>query len=281
VRHIVVRTLRREFRISGQAEASPLEYVEACPSIGGAAVAPEIVNIEPDRGFFRARLPSGRLVEGTLRYLTEQFDYFVYSCARADEPDAVSLPAALLVSPDGQRVLFVGGRKSGKTALALGLMSAGWMFEGDERVFIRGNGIVAHPRTLRVPQSLMSRHSCFAHLLGRAPSLAVNGRETVFAIDPRRSGREWRIAAGKIDAVFILENADSVLSTVRRSSSDEAFGHALQLFSSTLPLTARYVSLLRSVVAAPFLFHLQLGALDGAVGRIVETLQAISLPASD
>ena len=43
-----------------------------------------------------------------------------------DQLDAVSLPAALLASPDGRRVLFAGGRKSGKTTLALGLLSAGW-----------------------------------------------------------------------------------------------------------------------------------------------------------
>jgi hypothetical protein len=249
--------------------------------IDGAAVAPQIVNIECHQDFFRARLPAGRTLEGTLRYVTEHLDYFVESCSRADEADAVSLPAALLVSPDGRRVLFAGGRKSGKTTLALGLLSAGWTFEGDARVFIGADGVAAHPRTLRVPQSLVWRHSCFADLLDGAPSLVVDGLETTFAVDPRRWGRGWSVVAGKVDAVFFLENADSLHSAIRRTSSDEAFGRALQLFSSVLPLTARHVSLLRSIVAAPFLFHLELGALDGAVGGIVETLQAIGLSTSD
>ena len=130
MRDIVVRTLRREFRIAGQPEAPLLRYVEARPAIDRAAVVPQIVNIESNQEFFRARLPSGRSLEGTLRYVTEHLDYFVEYCARADEADAVSLPAALLVSPDGQRVLFAGGRKSGKTTLALGLLSSGWRFEG-------------------------------------------------------------------------------------------------------------------------------------------------------
>jgi hypothetical protein len=275
VRDIIVRTLRREFEIAAQPEASPLWFVEASPFIDGAAVVPGIVDLEPNQGFFRARLPSGRILEGTLRYIAEQFDYFVYSCARADEPDAVSMPAALLVSPDGQRVLFIGGRKSGKTALSLGLLSAGWIFEGDERVFVREIGIAAHPRTLRVPQSLASRHPSFAHLLDGAPSLTFNGLETFFALDPRRWGRQWRMTAGSVDALFFLENADSVLSAIRRIGAEEAFGRALQLFSSSSPLTARCVSLLRSVVATPVVFYLELGTLDGAVGRIVETLQSI------
>jgi hypothetical protein len=281
VRDIVVRTLRREFRVAGQPDTSLVRYVEARPVIDRAAVAPQIVNIERNQGFFTVRLPSGRSLEGTLRYVTEHLDYFIEYCARADEADAVSLSAALLVSPDGQRVLFVGGRKSGKTTLALGLLSAGWMFEGDARVFIGSDGVAAHPRSLRVPQSLVLRHPCLAHLLDGAPSLAVDGLETFFAVDPRRWGREWRIAAGKVDAVFFLENADSALSAIRRISSEEAFGRALQLFSSTLPLTARHVSLLRSIVAAPCLFHLELGALGGAVGHVAETLQAINLHASD
>lgn len=274
MRDIVVRTLRREFRIAAQLEASLLRYVEARPVIDGAAAAPQIVNIERHQEFFKARLPSGRSLEGTLRYVTQHLDYFVESCARADESDAVSLPAALLVSPDGQRVLFAGGRKSGKTTLALGLLSAGWTFEADARVFIGLDGVAADPRTLRVPQSLVWRHPSFADFLNEAPSLVVDGQETTFAVDPRRWGHEWSIAAGKLDAIFFLENADSQLSAIRRIGSDETFGRALQLFSSALPLKARHVALLRSMVATPLLLHLQFGALDGAVRRIVETLQA-------
>jgi hypothetical protein len=281
VRDIVVRTLRREFRIASQSDESLLQYVAACPTIGGVGVAPEIVNVERDREFFRVRLPDGRSLEGTLRYVTEHLDYFIESCARADEADAVCLPAALLGSPDSRRVLFVGGRKTGKTTLALGLLSAGWTFEGEARVFIGIEGVAAHPRTLRVPQSLARRHARFTELLKGAPSLAVDGLETTFAVDPRRWGRGWSVVAGKLDAIFFLENSDSLHSAIRRTSSDEAFGRALQLFSSVSSLTARHVSLLRSIVAAPFLFHLELGALDGALGHVAETMEAIRSRTSD
>jgi hypothetical protein len=53
VRDIVVRTLRREFEIAAQPEALPLWFVEARPFIDGAAVVPEIVDIEPNQGFLK------------------------------------------------------------------------------------------------------------------------------------------------------------------------------------------------------------------------------------
>jgi hypothetical protein len=272
---ILVRTLRREFRFEAPPEAFSLRFLESRPLVSGAAVTLEYVTVEHAKEHFRARFASRGDLEGSLRYISAQLDYFVLSCALADEPDAISLPAALLKSPAGQRVLFVGGRKSGKTMLAIALLSAGWAFEGDHRVFIGNDGIAAHPRTVRISYSLLRRHASLAPLLDGAPSLNADGPDTIYAIDPTRWGQDWHVAAGKINAAFFLENADSVLSSIRRIGADEAFGRTLRLFSATHAVTVRQIALLRSLVAVPS-FYLELGGIDGAVEAVTTTLRAVS-----
>jgi hypothetical protein len=279
VRPIIVRTLRRKFCFQGQSAASPLWYVEAQPSIEGADPEPTVLEIEHGHGFYTLKLPTGQKLQGTLRKLAMLFDPFTVSCGIADENEAVSLPAALLVSPKGQRVAFVGSRGSGKTLLALHLLAGGWAFEGDERIFIRSDGIAAHPQTLRLSLSLIRHQPQFAGLLDKKPFLKLNGTEVKYALDPQCFGREWRIGSGKVDAIFFLENNQSLLCSIRRIGMDEAFGRSLQRCTMAPPVTARGVGLLRSALSHPQLFHLQLGEPRRTVGDVSEAVDGLQAPA--
>ena len=265
MRTIVIRTLRREFRIPEQRDDSPLRFVEATPTIDGDAPAPTELALAPLHGFFKTRLPTGPVIEGTLRNLARVLDLYVLTCAVADERDAVSLPAALLVSPSGRRVAFIGTRRTGKTSLALALERAGWALEGDERVYVRPDGVVAHPRTPRLSRTLIRRQPQFAALVDGAPSLELLHGETMFALDPRRltqdREQDWHIRCGPLDAAVFLDGAMARLCSIRRMSLEEAFGGALALCTIAHGVRARGVALLRAALGRAALYHLQPGEL--------------------
>jgi hypothetical protein len=268
----VIRTLRREFRIPDQGDDSPLRFVEATPTIDGEAPAPTVLALEPLHGFFKTRLPTGPVIEGTLRNLARVLDLYTLTCAVADERDAVSLPAALLVSPAGRRVAFVGTRRAGKTSLALALVQAGWAFEGDERVFVRADGVVAHPCTLRLTRTLIRRQPPFAALVDGAPSLDLLHGEVMFALDPRRLQPDWRICARPLDAAVFLDGAMARRCSIRRMQLEEAFGSALSLCTIAHGVRARGLALLRAALGRAALYHLQPGELAATRDAVAELL---------
>jgi len=96
------------------------------------------------------RLPSGRVLEGSLRDCAAQLDRRIARNAITAENGALALPAAILRNPFSGRIAFIGGRQTGKTLLSLALMAAGWHFEGDEWAIARLEGVVALPRTIRL-----------------------------------------------------------------------------------------------------------------------------------
>jgi len=268
VRTIVIRTLRREFHLPGQEEDSPLRFVETSPSIDGDAPAPTALALEAVHGFYKTRLPTGPVIEGTLRNLARVLELFIVTCGVADERDAVSLPGALLVSPAGRRVAFVGTRRSGKTSLALALLAEGWAFEGDERLFVRADGVVAHPRTLRLTRTLIRRQPQFAALVDGAPSLDLLHGEVALALDPRRLVPDWRIRVGPLDAVVFLDGAMARLASIRRMSLDDAFGSALALCAIAHGVRAHGVGLLRAALGRAALYHLQPGELAATIAAV-------------
>lgn len=267
---IVVRTLRREYVITGQDVGSPLFFLDARPSVAGHLTTTIGISVRGRDHAYTASIGSDRQFEGSLRYLAAWLDRHILSCAVGDEIAAVALQSALMTAPDGRRALLVGGRRTGKSMLAAGLLAAGWMFEGDERVFLGPHGVVAHPRPLRIPESLARRAPRLAPLMVGAPSLDIDGTGKVFSLDPTRIGREWRTEVGPIAIAFFPHDAGQRYSTVRRLSVDEASARTIEVSSMVHGVTARAFAVIRSQLQQCPCFHLELGQLDGAVDCILE-----------
>ena len=273
MRDIVVRTLRREYVIAGQDAGSPLFFLDARPSLAGTTPMTIPICVQGRDHAFTASIGADMPFEGSLRYLAAWLDRHILSCAVADEIGAAAVQSALLRAPDGRRVLLVGGRRSGKTMLAAGLVSAGWMFEGDERAFLGPQGVVAHPRPLRIPGSLLRRAPALAPLVEGAPSLDIEGKDRTFSLDPTRIGREWRTAVGPVAVVFFPDNAERRHATVRRLSLDEASARTIEVSSMVHGITARGLAAIRSALQERPCFHLELGELDGALDSIREIVE--------
>jgi len=271
VRDIIVRTLRREFVMSVQ-EPSPLWFLDARADIEGSGRDTVTVSIGHRDGATVASLPGHPQFAGSPRAVAAWLDRQIFSCAIDDESGALSLQSALLAAPDGQRVLLVGGRRTGKTMLAASLFAAGWGFESDERTFLTAGGVIAHPRPLRIQRELLRFVPALAPLIDGAPSLDPDGKGVMFAVDPTRLGREWRIAAGPIAAAFFLDPAGTRLATLRRLNPDEALARALDRSSMVHGITASGMAALRSVFRRAPAFEFEFGNLETAIDHLQQVL---------
>ena len=273
MRQIVVRTLRREFLLP---DAEPtLTFLEAWPTIVGGPGVPEVVRIERREGSFVASFSGQTPVSGSIRYLTAWLDRRILALAVEDEVGAVALQAALLTASSGSRVLLAGGRRTGKSLLAAHLFAAGWAFEADERVFISANGVIAHPRPMRLPRSQVRRMPALAPLIEDAPSLDIDGKDLIYSLDPTRRGRDWRIASGPVAAVFFLDNAERTLSTLRRIGVDEACARAMQLASMVHGVSVHGIATLRAMLGNVPAFHLELGSPESAIESVCHVLEGV------
>lgn len=275
---ILVRTLRHEIAIPLQ-EPSPFSFLDARAAIEGGGRHAVTVSIEQRDGAIAASLPGCPTFAGSPRAAAAWLDRQIFSRAIDDEVGALALQSALLTAPERQRILLVGGRRTGKTMLAASLFAAGWMFEGDERAFLTAGGVTAHPRPLRVQQELLRFAPALAQLIDGAPSLDPDGKGAMFAVDPTRLGREWRISAGPIAAAFFLEPAGTRLVTLRRLNPDEAFARALHCSSMVHGITAAGIAALRSVLRRAPAFEFEFGCLDAAVDNLQQVLPNLE-PAS-
>ncbi len=270
MRDIVIRTLRRQYVIAGQDAGSPLWFLDARPSIADHPATTIPISVEGHDPACTASIGSEMQFEGALRYLSAWLDRHVLSSAVADETDAVAVQSALMTCPDGRRALLLGGRRTGKTMLAAGLLSAGWMFEGDELAFLRPHGVIAHPRPMRIPGSLARRVPALAPLIEGAPWLDIEGKDEVFSLDPTRIGRAWRTAVGPVAVVFFPDSTNRRYASARRLGVDEALGRTIEVSSMAHGVTARAFATIRSLLQRCRCFHLEWGQLDHTIDCIQE-----------
>jgi hypothetical protein len=129
----------------------------------------------------------------------------------------VRLHAGLVELADGRRVLLLGPSGAGKTTLLLRLLFDGAAVQTDENVLVRAGRALAVPRPFRIDGAVdeLLPELTLAPLL---PTLPNGGGRL---LDPGAVGRPWRIDAGGVDDVVLLDGhaAPSLLSRVEASSA--------------------------------------------------------------
>jgi hypothetical protein len=265
---ILIRGLKRSFIIAPDWADSPLAALRTTPDLFGTEPAPEAIAVARTGRHYRIRLPSGGVLDGSLRDCAAKIDRRIAHNAIAAEDGALALPAAILRNPFGGRIAFIGGRRSGKTRLSLALMAAGWHFEGDEWAIARAEGVAALPRTIRVWDEPRALPSYLRQFVEDAPVLCVGPGENMRTLDPRRIGGSWTLQIGSLAALVFLERNPGGQGGVCALDTELAFGRALALCAGRM--SGRAAAALRLAVASAPSFRLQAACPERAAARVME-----------
>jgi hypothetical protein len=265
---ILIRGLSRAYSIDAAWSQTPLEFMRTSPDLLAPVPDVEPIAVEGTDPLYKLRLPSGRWLEGSLRWLAFQLDQFLMHQAIAAAAESLVLRAALLRDPGGARVAFAGGKGTGKSWLSIALLATGWRFEGDAYVVVRREGVVALPRTLRLNTPLRALPQSWREPIGLAPCLRCDGAEEVRAVDPLIFGNDWTLRSGRLDAILFLELNRGGRGGLLPLDPDGAFGRALDLCHGRM--TGLSAAALRTAVAGASNFRLRIGSIDAAVEQVMK-----------
>lgn len=140
----------------------------------------------------------------TAKAVVEHLHVHLFQRSLEERPECALLHAACL-RRDRRRLLIAGTKGAGKTTLALRLIEAGFRIEGDEQVFLDKTGVIARPRGCRVKAAGLHHFGEMAATIAAAPSYSLEGFGTIFNVDPRWLGSNWRIEHGSVDLIIVLE----------------------------------------------------------------------------
>ena len=214
---VIARTLRRRITIrTDKAELyEATRYLECDPEIEGYIFEESLVRLEVTDGICRI-VENGSFLQQQLhnRAVIEFLYGHLFEGSILDYPNAPIIHAACL-RRDGRRLLLVGAKGTGKTTLTLRLMLAGYEVEGDENVFLYGDGAVARPRALQVKQSPLRLVPELANTISQRPFLEDYLGQRIYNVDPRCVGSPWRISYGPVDLVILLRSNHGGYSSIR------------------------------------------------------------------
>lgn len=105
----------------------------------------------------------------------------------------------------GRRFIVVGDKGTGKSTLMVKLLLAGFRVTGDELVVVRDGEAFPFPRRFHIKQGSVPLLPEMAGLFETLPWNDTTYGHKMFSFSPMDAGLEWKVDAGKIDAVFYLE----------------------------------------------------------------------------
>lgn len=262
---IIVRTLRHEFRLHAREPRlrDALRFMEIAPALPDFSLIALDIEVEQADGFCAARLPDGRLVEGSRSHLVSILHQLIFADVVRSEPDATFVHGATVLIA-GKRVLLVGHKGCGKTTLALHLLARGHGVEGDEHLLIRPADVVARPRTLRVKPGTLALVPEIADAASVAPFIENWDGTAIRALSPAAMNGDWTIRAHRLDAVIFLTSNHGGRSVIGSLRMDQAFR---RLMAEVVVLPANVLaaaSRLRSLLATARTGEMLLGDLAGA-----------------
>jgi len=195
--------------------------METSAEIAGAQLEPVDVEIGLSDGFLTASLPNGAKPAGTSRHMVDALHELVlWDHLRTHGDWPIVHGATFIIG--GKRLLIIGDKGQGKSTLALHLLLRGHRIEGDEHLSVGDGTVVVRPRTLRIkPGSLALLN--VPELLHGTPRIETWDGIPIYALDPSRFGKPWRIEEGPLDACVVIEANHGGRSVSRPITADTCF----------------------------------------------------------
>jgi serine kinase of HPr protein (carbohydrate metabolism regulator) len=195
-----------------------MRYLECNPDIVAPPAMEVSISVEPFRGRYRIA-EDGQTIEEVIdtNSIVDFLHARLFSYALQEQPRSGIVHAALLRRRD-KRVLIAGSRAAGKTTLTLRLAREGYEMEGDEHVFIDGNGVIARPRAYRVKDTALRLLPEIAEIILAAPRYQDVRGSRIFNVDPVTIGGQWRIEKGNVDCLIVLRPNHGGYSSIRPMS---------------------------------------------------------------
>jgi len=175
----------------------------------------------------------------------------------------------------GRRFIVVGDKGTGKSTLMVKLLLSGFRVTGDELVLVRDGEAFPFPRRFHIKQGSVPLLPEMAGLFETLPWNDTTYGHKMFSFSPTDAGLEWRVDAGKIDAVFYLEPNHGGATFIEECPK-------LVMLEKIMPMTFlsetgdhRKIPALCRMVDEADCYILRNGDLRGAVDALQEKLPVI------
>lgn len=106
---------------------------------------------------------------------------------------------------EGRRFIVVGDKGTGKSTLMMKLLLGGFRITGDELVLVKDGEAFPFPRKFHIKEGSVPLLPEMAGLFETLPWNDTTYGQKMFSFSPMDIGREWKVDAGKIDAILHLE----------------------------------------------------------------------------
>jgi len=233
------------------------------PAIEDTALEVFDIEIAEAWGYYRMHLPTGLFVEGSSSYCLDRLHGLMRWDLMQSHPGRPLIHGAT-VRIGGKRFLIAAGKGTGKSTLALYLLSRGYDVESDEHLVIEDTHVIAQPRTLRIKPDSLAIVENLPPAIWQAPRYLSWSGSNLYAVSPALFGRPWHISRGRLDGMLFASPNHGGRSTVTPLSVDEGFRRLFQNAYFLGTGIGQMAARLRRLVTETPAYGMQLGSFKSA-----------------
>lgn len=262
-------SLTHDYRLSSTSPVmlEAIAAAECSPRMPDSALEPCDLDVENRFGFIAIRFPDGVEAKGNALHVVQAWQDFLSRQAGLTHAGQAFVPAASVIGARG-RLLLVGGKRSGRTTLALDLLMRGYDVEGDTYALVAGRSVMMAPSRFFAADDIRALVPAVSGLVDAAPKQRGWHGQEASAIDPSLPDRPWTIRRGGVAGLVFLEPNLGGASVMGRISPDAALSRLMALAMMPEAGVALAAARLRSLTIETPAYRMSLGDLESAAWHI-------------